>query len=95
MGESDAQRYSLINMRDQPAELLLPTGTITLPPNGRIELAAEAAAAPQIQELCRRRLLTLRPVAPAAEPERIVGPAKGGEAPPEEPPARRTRRRER
>lgn len=63
MGENDAQRFSLINTRNQPVELLLSTGTVTLPPNERIELAAEVAATPQIKELCRRRLLILRPLA--------------------------------
>lgn len=89
MGESEAERYSLTNTRDQPVELLLPTGTVTLPPYGRIELAAEATLAPQILELCRRRLLTLRPLTPTP----VTPEAATPEGPEDE--SRPTRRRSR
>ena len=70
VSSKEPQKVVITNCRQQPIELHYGEQVVVLPPDGRLEISAEAAASAQVQALRRRRLISLRPVAVlAAEAE--------------------------
>jgi hypothetical protein len=55
------ERLTVINHRDQPAELHLRSKVLVLPPGGTAEVDAEEASVPQVAVLVRQRLISLWP----------------------------------
>lgn len=108
MSESQSERYTVVNMRDQPIELYLSAEQITLSPYGEIEIDSGDLTAPQLESMLRRQLIDVRPVAApaitetAAQDEAVVESAEEEAAPDaaaaetravQDAPARRTRRK--
>lgn len=66
MSESQSERFTVVNMRDQPVELYIGAESVTLPAYGEIEVTSGDLAAPHVAAMRQRQAIDVRPATLAA-----------------------------